>query len=497
MFFDSSVLEVFFSFTHVLLMCGGVLGGVIIGALPGLTPSMAVALLVPVTFGMDMSTSIFLLVSTYVGGISGGLISASLLNIPGTPASVATTFDAYPMVQRGEAGKALSFALFASLCGGLLSFVCLALLAPALGRFALRFGSYEYFALVVFTLSCIASISKKSLIKGLLAAVIGIIISLLGMSQLDGMARMTFGFECLENGISVMPVLIGMYAISQIMGDATKVKQAFSIHEASCSLHDVFHAIKHVLTKLKIGVLRASCIGLFIGILPGIGPSLANIVAYSQAQAASSEPGKFGTGIPDGIIASEAANNASTGGALIPLLSLGIPGDVTTMMLLAAFTIHGIQPGPLLFKEHADIVGLVMAVFCCSTLLMYFIQILCMRGLLMALRIKPYVLYPIILGMCVIGCYSLNSSMFDVWTFLVVGVFGYLFNRIDLPMLPMLLGLILGRMAESEFRASYVQGGNSLAGYLDRPIALCFFAAALLSVVLSLYMQRRKARATT
>lgn len=492
MFFDPSLLTNFLNPSTWFLMLAGVMGGIIIGAIPGLTPSMAVALLVPVTFGMRMEPSLVLLVAVYVGGISGGLLPASLLNIPGTPASVATTFDAFPMVRRGEAGFALSLGIFSSLLGGALSFICLALLAPALGRFALRFGPYEYFSLVIFTLCCIASISRKSIVKSLLAGFIGVSLSLLGMSRLDGVPRMTFGFEFLENGLGLMPVLIGMYSIPQILCEISKIGTKMDVTEATCSLKDMFRAITTVFSMEKINVLRSSVIGVCIGILPGIGPALSNVVSYAQAKSSSPTPEKFGTGIPTGIVASESANNASTGGALIPLLSLGIPGDATTMMLLAAFTIHGVQPGPLLFREHADLVALVMCVFIVATILMFILQTASMRFVVKALRVPAHILYPIIVAMCIVGCYSFNSTMFDVWCFFALGVFGYILIKLDIPMLPLLLGLLLGDMAESQFRASWIHGGNSLAGYLHRPIALSFIGAAVGSMILSMYIQRKR-----
>ncbi|WP_461208762.1 tripartite tricarboxylate transporter permease [Desulfocurvus sp. DL9XJH121] len=489
MFDFSQIIHVFEPF-NLLLMFLGVFGGLVIGAMPGLTSTMAVGLLVPVTFGMSTDQGLLTLVAVYIGGISGGLVAAALLNIPGTPSSVATTFDAFPMARRGEAGKALSYGVFASFLGGLISFAVLALVAPLLGRFALRFGPYEYFSLVVFTLSCIVSISNKSLVKGLLSATVGLLMAMIGVSETDSIARFTFGIDALEAGFSVMPVLIGMYAISQILQDVALIQKPFKIINANFTPKEFFGVARRFTKSIK-NVLRSAFIGVGVGILPGVGPGLSNIVAYSQAKSAADDPDSFGQGNPEGIIASETANNAATGGAMIPLLTLGIPGDATTMMMLGAFMIHNVQPGPLLMRDHMDLVLVIFTAYFVSNFFMLILQIYFIRVLIKALLVPRYILYPVILAMCGIGCYALNNSMSDVWIFLILGLVGYFFNRQGFPLLPLVLGLILGRMAENQLRISWVMGRNSLAGYMDRPIALTFLAIALVSVVLALYKRWR------
>ncbi|MBG0777939.1 MAG: tripartite tricarboxylate transporter permease [Desulfovibrionaceae bacterium] len=475
---------------NLLLMFLGVFGGLVIGAMPGLTSTMAVGLLVPVTFGMHVDQGLVTLVAVYIGGISGGLVSATLLNIPGTPSSVATTFDAFPMARRGEAGKALAYGVFASFLGGLFSFFILALVAPALGRFALRFGPYEYFALVIFTLSCIVSISGKSLVKGLLSACVGLLMAMVGVSEPDSVTRFTFGLDALEAGFSVMPVLIGMYAIAQILQDVAFIKKPFNIISANFSPREFLAVAARFRNSVK-NLVRSSLIGVGVGILPGVGPGLSNIVAYSQAKSASDDPDSFGQGNPDGIIASESANNAATGGALIPLLTLGIPGDATTMMMLGAFMIHNVQPGPLLMRDNADLVLTIFVAYFVSNIFMLLLQIYFIRVLIKALMVPRYILYPVILAMCGIGCYALNNTMSDVWVFLILGLVGYFFCRQGFPLLPLVLGLILGRMAEDQLRISWVMGHDSLVGYLDRPIALTFLGLSAISVAYALYCKRR------
>lgn len=486
-----SIAYVFMPVTFMVMVCG-VFGGLVVGAMPGLTSTMAVALLVPITYGMSPELGLCMLVSVYIGSISGGLVAAALLNIPGTPSSVATTFDAYPMAKRGEAGKALAYGVFASFLGSLISFFALALLAPTLGKFALSFGSYEYFALVIFALTCIISISKKSILKGVLAACVGMFMSTIGLSNVDTIARFTFNSLTLQSGIDVMPVLIGMYAISQIMEEVKNIKKPYSVMAGATFTPREFLGVAKSFKNHKKNVFRSAAIGMVIGILPGVGPGLSNIVAYTQAKAADKDPDSFGKGNPDGIIASETANNASTGGAMIPLLTLGIPGDATTMMMLGAFMIHGIQPGPLLFRDHAGLVMIILAAYFVSNILMMLLQMQFIRALIRALSIPRHILFPVIAALCVIGSFALKSSMFDVWVFFVMGIVGFVLVKVDFPLLPLVLGLILGRMAETEFRSSWVLGGDSLAGYLERPIALAFLAMAAASVVFSLYAMRRK-----
>ncbi len=490
MFFVVGDVAQAFGLMTLFIMVLATFGGLVVGAMPGLTSTMAVALLVPVTYGMTVEMGLIVLVSVYIGSISGGLVAAALLNIPGTPASVATTFDAYPMTQRGEAGKALAIGVFASFLGSMLSFFALIFVAPILGSFALKFGPCEYFALVVFTLTCIISISRRSLVKGLIAGCVGMLMAAVGLSDTDGIPRFTFGLAELQSGFNVMPVLIGMYAVSQVLDEVKTIKEPFSITFASFSMKEFWDVVK-LCCRNWWNVVRSALIGIGIGILPGVGPGLSNIVAYSQARSASKEPDSFGKGNPNGIIASETANNASTGGALIPLLTLGIPGDSTTMMMLGAFMIHGIQPGPLLFRDHGTLMAIIMVAYLVSTFFMLVLQMQFIKVLIKALSMPRHILYPIVLSLCVIGSFALNSSLSDVWVFLAMGLLGTVMNKLGFPLLPLVLGLILGGMAEREFRISLVMGEGSLSIFLTRPIAMVFLLAAAASVAISLYTIRQ------
>lgn len=483
---------VFEPLTLLIMLCG-VFGGLIIGAIPGLTSTMAVALLVPITYGMSANLGLALLVAVYMGSISGGLVAASLLNIPGTPSSVATTFDAYPMTKRGEGGKALSYGVFASFMGSMLGFIALYLLSPLLGNFALSFGPYEYFALVVFTLTCIISISRKSLIKGALSALLGLFLSNVGLSQIDGVPRFDFGTDWLQSGFSVMPVLIGMYAISQILDDLGNIHKPVQVMKADFTL-GIFLKVVLSFKNSIWNLIRSSLIGIGIGILPGTGSGLSNIVAYAQAKNSSKDPDSFGKGNPDGIIASESSNNAATGGALIPLLTLGIPGDATTLMMIGAFMIHGVQPGPLLMRDHSELVAIIIIAYLVSNFFMLFLQLSFIKVVINALKIPQSILFPCIIVLCVMGCFALNSSITDDWIFFLMGVIGYGLVRTGYPLLPLVLGLILGRIAESQLRSAYAMGGDSLAGFLERPIALAFLGFAALSLGLSLWSAHKGSR---
>lgn len=476
-----------------LILIFGVFGGLIVGAIPGLTSTMAVGLLVPITFGMDAQLGLSMLVSVYVGAISGGLVSATLLNIPGTPSSVATTFDAYPMAKAGKAGRALSLGIWSSLVGGTISGIALAVIAPQLAKFAIKFSPYEYFALVVFTLTCIGVLSKGSVLKGLIAGCLGLLLSFVGTSWTDSVTRFTFGISSLEAGFAELPVLIGMFAMSQILADVSEIDKPFTAIKPDFSIREFGQVIADSVCYIT-NFVRSSIIGIIIGILPGVGPGLSNIVAYSQARAASKNPETFGQGNPEGIVASETANNAATGGAMIPLLTLGIPGDATTLMMLGAFMIHGIQPGPLLFRDQGSMVVMIITTFFLCNFIMALIQMFCIPMFVKCLLIPRYLLYPVVLAMCVVGCFALNNRMLDVWVFVGFGVAGYFLSREGFPLLPVILGLILGRMAENQLRVGLAISGGSLMPFITRPVSALLLLAAVLSLSLPPILEKRNER---
>jgi len=470
----------------LLLIFLGVAIGIIFGAIPGMTATMAVALCLPITFGLEPVNGISLLIGLYIGGISGGLISAILLKIPGTPASIATTFDGHPMAARGEAGRALGIGIVYSFLGGLFSILILMFISPPLAKIALKFSSYDYFSITVFALTMIASLSQGSLLKGLLAGGIGVAFSLVGVAPLDGYPRFTFGFHELDGGFGLLPLLIGLYAIGEILKTSESRGTGFSTDEiADYHIKGFGFSLKEFELQL-FNMFRSSVIGTGIGILPGIGGSTSNLISYITAKNQSKHPEKFGTGIMDGIVASEAANNASVGGALIPLLTLGIPGDTVTAMLLGGLMIQGIRPGPLLFTTNGPIVYSIFAALIVANVAMLVMEFLAMRGFVRLLSVPKHILFPIIMILCVVGAYATNNRIFDVICLIIFGLVGYGMMRLKFPLPPVVLGFILGPIAELNLRRGLQLSDGSYAPFLHKPISIVFLSVALISLIVSI-----------
>ncbi len=466
----------------------GVFGGMFVGAIPGLTSTMAIALLVPVTFGMEPVHGLALLMGVYCGSISSGLVGSCLLNIPGTPASACTCLDGFPMARKGNATRALGLGVYSSFLGGAMSGLALILVAPFLARFALKFGPWEYFALVVFTFSCISSLSAGSATKAFLAAGIGLALSLVGTDPVQGVVRFTFGIESMESGFSVLPVLIGMFAIPQLLSDIDDVGSSATIVRVDFKIKEFMKTFIEILDN-KITLLRSTIIGVVIGILPGVGPGLSNVVAYAQARSFSKHPEKYGEGeLGEAVIAPEAANNASMGGALIPLLTLGIPGDASTLMMLGCFMLHNIQPGPLLFRDNGPLVySIFLAYFLAFLFLIIFFHFV-IKWIIKVLAIPRQYLIPVLLVLCSIGSYALNNRLFDVYCFLGFGLLGYVLKAVKIPVLPVVLGLILGHMAEEQLKLAITMGKGSLIPFFSRPISGVLIALSVISLVLPYFL---------
>ncbi len=482
-----------FALQPMLLIIGGVATGIIFGAIPGLTATMAVALCLPLTFGMTPISGMSLLVGLYIGGVSGGLISAILINIPGTPSSISTTFDGAPMAQKGLAGKALGAGMLYSFLGGLFSIIILTFVSPPLARFALRFGPFEYFAIAIFSLTMIATVSAGSLIKGLLSGMVGVLLATVGVAPIDAFPRFTFGMYELSGGFNLLPVLIGLFAISEILKTAEaainpdmKVIQKYKVKGFGLSMKEFLGQTKNF--------FRSSLIGTGIGILPGIGGGTANIIAYISAKKASKHPEKFGTGVLDGVVASESANNAAVGGALIPLITLGIPGDTVTAMLLGGLMIHGLAPGPMLFVTSGNVVyGIFVALFI-ANIIMLAMEFYGMRIFVRLLDIPKYYLLPVIMALCVVGAYGLNNRVFDVWSLVFFGLLGYGLLKTGFPLPPVILGFILGPIAETNLRRGLMLSKGDFTPFLTRPIAAIFLGITVISIALSIYNEQRRAR---
>ena len=488
----TGILSVF-TVKTILFILGGVVAGIIMGSIPGLTVTMGVALFLPITFGMSPVEGLSLLLGLYIGGTSGGLMSAILLKIPGTPASIATTFDGYPMAAKGEAGKALGIGIVYSFIGGMLSLVVLIFISPLLAEVALQFGPYEYFSIAVFSLTLVAGLSSGSMVLGLIAAVLGLTIAFIGMAPITAFPRFTFGFAALDEGVSLLPALIGLFAVSQVLEEAEDRSVEGEYDVPNYAIKGFGFSFAEF--KSQIGnCLRSSAIGTGIGILPGLGGAVCNIMAYGAARKASKHPEEFGTGLMDGIVASEASNNASTGGALVPLMTLGIPGDNTTAILLAGFMIHGITPGPLLFETDGVLVYGIFTALVVANIFMLATMFWGMRFFVRVLSVPKHVLLPVIVSLCVVGSYGLNNRMFDVGTMLAFGAIGFIMKKLSLPNTPLLLGFILGPIVETNLRRGLMKSRGDFAPFLTEPISGVILVVTIIVVAVTAYKEYQKFR---
>ncbi|MBC01354.1 MAG: hypothetical protein CML67_17645 [Rhodobacteraceae bacterium] len=474
----------------------GVVGGVVIGALPGLTSTMGVALLIPVTFSLPPQVGLAMLGGIYCASTYSGAISAILLNIPGTSASVATMLDGHPMSRNGEPGRAISLATFASAIGGVASVAALLLLAPQLAEFSLRFGSPEYFLLAVFGITVIASMSSGAMEKGLIAGAFGLILSTVGVHPLTGTMRFTFDMPSLYDGVPLVVALIGLYSIPEVIDLVKRAREEHG-NDARVDASGFLAVIPEILRQ-KVNLLRSSLIGIIVGIVPGVGCSVGGFLAYDAAKRASKTPDRFGKGAAEGIVASETGNNAVTGGTLIPLLTLGIPGNPVTAVLLGGIMIHGLRPGPELFTTNAEITyGFIFSLFL-SNLLFVPVGLVIARFGLRIVQVPPAILAPIILALAVLGAYSIRASLNDVWIMLAVGALGWGMAVLAVPRAPLVLGLVLGTLAEGELARSLalVRGDVSAfaLGLLTRPISLVILGLCVFAIAHGILQHRRNSK---
>lgn len=465
------------SLHYFVIMVMGTWFGIIVGVIPGLSAIMAVSLIVPVTYSLGNITSLCLLISVFVGAVTGGLLSAILLGIPGTPANVATTYDGFPMSKKGMASRAIGIATFSSFLGGFVSYFFLFFLSPLIADIALKLNSFDIFAIVLCALVMIADASESTLTKGLLSGFFGILVAMVGLAPVDAAVRFTFGFDHLLSGFSQTPVLIGLFAVSQVLNEIRS--SLLPVPKFGMDDSGVIPSLREF--KESAGnFVRSAMIGTAVGIVPGVGATTASIVAYNQAKNASDHPEEFGTGVRDGLVASETANNATTGGAMIPLLTLGIPGDPVAALFLSALMIHHIQPGPLLFQNNAGLVYSFNFIFLISNFLMFVMLLLSARFFAKFLLIPKALILPPILVMCVLGGFLIDNRMGEVWAVLGFGVLGFTMIRTGYPLGPMVLGVILGPVAELELRSGLTASAGSLLPLLTQPVACLFLAAAVL-----------------
>lgn len=469
------------------LMLIGTVVGIIFGALPGLSVVMALVLFLPFTYTMAPEVGISFLIAVYIGATSGGLISAILLNIPGTPNSVATTFDAVPMRDKGQAYKALGMGIVFSFFGTILSCIALIFISPQLAKIAIKFGPHEYFAVAVFSIVLVSSMAGGNLKKNFYSAALGIAFSTIGLSPVDAVKRFTFGSPQLIGGFQTLTMLIGLFAIKEILETSQTIKSttkdSMTIAEIG-NTKGIGFSMKEFLEQ-KWNMLMAAAVGIVIGIIPGIGGSSSNLIAYEVVKNRSKYPEKFGTGVPDGVVAAETANNASIGGALIPLLTLGIPGDGSTAVLLGAFMVHGIAPGPLLFTNQPGLVYTIFVAVMIGALLMLFIMYGGLKGFVKILNVPTYILLPVVLMFTTVGAYALSNRTFDVIAILLFGFLGFFFYKFKVPTPPFIIGFILGGMAEENLRRGLILSGDSFMDFFNKPIASGFL---ILTIVYLAYI---------
>ena len=475
----------------LLLTVAGVALGLLISAMPGLTVSMAVVLLLPFTFYLPSGPALGLMLGVFVGGMAGGAIPAILINIPGNPASVITNVDGYPMTKKGRADLALGIAFLSSILGGLFGLLVLILVAPQLVEFALLFGAPEQAALVLLGLTLVAGFSEGSLVRGLISACIGLAVATVGMDPITASPRYTFGTVIFQQGISFIPVMIGMFAIpvaiQSLHPRQVRAPNSISVHP--------FVGIKEafgMLRSLAACIVRSSLVGTIIGAIPGTGSAVAATLGYQYAQRFSRHREvPFGQGNPEGISAPEAANSALTGGALIPMLILGIPGDPVTAVMLGALIIQGLTPGPMLFQNSPDVVYGLFGSYGVALIVLLIVAVFGIPLFVKAIRIPARILMPAIVLLCIIGSYALKNSVLDVWIMLAFGVLAFFMQKWRYPVLPMLLALILGEILEEQFRMSLIIGLGDPLIFFKKPISLTFIVLTVVYLGWTLWHERR------
>jgi putative tricarboxylic transport membrane protein len=474
--------------TNFFFVFVGITSGIIVGALPGLTATMGCALLIPFTFGLPPIQGLLMLIGIFCGGIYGGSISGILIRTPGTPSAAATLLDGYPLSQKGMAGKAIGISTIASFVGGTTGAVIMTFLSPQIAKIGLRFGPPEFFALAIFGLGMIITISGRSLLKGIISALLGLMITVIGFDPLSGVPRFTFGSQNLLGGVTFIPALIGLFGYAQVFRNIEKIT---ILPQTKSKVEKILPRLSEIVSTLKT-MIKSAIMGTFIGSIPGTGCDVAAFVTYGEAKRSSKHPEKFGTGILEGVAAPEAGNNGATGGAMIPMLTLGVPGDAVTAVLLGALTIHGLQPGPMLFKDHLDIIypifsGMIMAQF-----ILLIVGLSGARVFARLINIDRRILTPVIFFLCVVGSYAMRFSFFDVGLSLIIGVIAYFMEYYGYTVSPILLALILGPMAEQNLRRSLIISHGDPIVFFKRPISAAFIILTVF-VIISSYYRIKKA----
>jgi len=464
----------------MLLLVLGIVLGLVIGILPGLGPPIAIALALPFTFYMDTVPSMVLLLGIYSAAVYGGSISAIAVGIPGTGAAIATVLDGNNMFKQGRGGEALGFSLTGSIIGGLFSAVCLALIAPFMAQLAAKFGPREYLAISVFGLTVVLRVAGQSLPKGLLVGALSIFLTTWGLDELNGTERYTFGSYHLYEGLPLVPFLVGLFAVSEVLIGAERAARRvdYSVESLTVKLPGL-----KTLGRLRDVILRSSIIGTVIGIIPGEGAAVGAFFAYSEARRRSRTPEKYGTGIPEGVVAPETANNATVGGALIPTLTLGVPGSPAAAVLLGALLIQGLTPGPKLFTDEPDLMYAIFIGLFIINILMMFIGLAAIRFAAQLIRVPTSVIVPTVLLLSFVGIYSVSSSFFNVSVLLGAGILGYVVRKLGYSIAPLSIGFVLGPILENSLRQSLTIADGSALEFFNTPIGLAIYAALALTLL--------------
>jgi putative tricarboxylic transport membrane protein len=479
---------------NLLIIVIGSSLGIMAGAIPGISGTMALALAVPLTYVMDPITALLLLVSIYASSVYAGSVSGILFRTPGAPEGVAATLDGHEMAKQGRAGEALGVDIFSSVTGGIFGTIMLALIAPQLAKVALEFGPSEYFALAVLGLSVVSSLGTKSELKALISALMGLFIATVGIDKISGFNRFTFGTTTLLGGIDFIPVIIGLFAVAEVLNRIREMREIEGIRaKAKAKLPSL-----RVINKLKGLLLRSWFVGTFIGILPGVGATTAAFVSLSEAVRWSKHPEKFGTGIPEGVAAPEAANNAACSGAMVPLLTLGIPGSAGTAIMLGAFLIHGLKPGPLLFMQQPKLVYSIFVGMLLANLSIIILAKLFIRYFSKVIELPYNILGPGIIIFCVVGTFAIRNNFGDIWIMVFFAIVGFFMERYGYPLAPIILGVVLGPIAEENLRQAMIISGNDPLALVSSPLSAVLIILSILSLfspqLRTLWTRRKGAR---
>lgn len=453
--------------------------GIILGMLPGISSTMALAVMLPITFGMAPSLALLFLIGIFVSSVFGGSISAILLGIPGTPGAIMTKIDGFPMARQGKGGFALTYALVGSTVGGLLGLIMLMMIAPALTQFAMNFRSQEYTMIALLGLVLLAYSSGGSMLKGILVGAIGLICGMVGFDLVTDVGRFEFGSPVLQGGLDIVAVTVGIFGLAEVLRSLSTLRSG---RQEMPELGRMFPPVKEFVSRWAT-IARGSVIGVLVGAVPAAGSTVAVAVAYAQEMRFSKAPETFGKGAPEGVLSPESSNSACIGGSMIPMMTFGIPGDSITAILIGALMLHGLQPGPMFFTEHPDMVGLIYAALFISVILTFLIGLVVNRSSTLLLKVQPAILLVAIAVLCVVGTYAVRNTVSDVYVMVFFGVLGYVMYLLRLPVAPLVFGLILGPMFEENLRRSLTISRGSWMTFLERPLSLVMFLIAVAVVV--------------